>query len=155
MIRLNRILVPVDFSEYGAHALRYGCALAQKFGASLHLLNVLEDYYPLVPEAGMMLGDKDQYLSGLRAATERELAKLPEAAWAPGGEVTRTVIVGTPFVEIVRYAREHDIDLIVVGSHGRTGIAHVLMGSVAERVVRKAPCPVLTVRPGQHEFIMP
>lgn len=155
MIKLARILVPIDFSEYGQQALRYGCALSERFGSDLHLLNVLEDYYPLVPEAGMMLGDKDQYLSGLRASSERELAKYPDPAWLPGGNVTRTVIVGTPFVEIVRYAREHDIDLIVVGSHGRTGLAHALMGSVAERVVRKASCPVLTVRPGQHEFVMP
>jgi nucleotide-binding universal stress UspA family protein len=155
MIKLARILVPIDFSEYGQQALRYGCALSERFGSDLHLLNVLEDYYPLVPEAGMMLGDKDQYLSGLRASSERELAKYPDPAWLPGGKVTRTVIVGTPFVEIVRYAREHDIDLIVVGSHGRSGLAHALMGSVAERVVRKASCPVLTVRPGQHEFVMP
>ena len=64
-------------------------------------------------------------------------------------------LVGTPFVEIIRYAREHEIDLIVMGTHGRGLIAHVLMGSVAEKVVRKAPCPVLTVRHPEHEFVMP
>lgn len=155
MIKLESILVPTDFSEYSLHALRYGCALAEKFGAQVHLLNVVEDYYPLVPEAGMMLGERDQYLSGLRTGAERELAKLPDPAWCPAGKVTRAVQVGTAFLEIVRYAKEQQIDLVVVGSHGRSGLAHVLMGSVAEKVVRKAPCAVLTVRPGQHQFVMP
>jgi nucleotide-binding universal stress UspA family protein len=155
MIQLNRILVPIDFSEFSRHALRYGCALAEKFGADLHLLNVVEPYYPPVPEAGMMLGEKDEYLSGLKNAAERELTRLPDPSQAKGVTVVRSVVAGPPFVEIVRYAREHAVDLIVVGSHGRSGLAHVLMGSVAERVVRKAGCPVLTVRPGQQEFVMP
>lgn len=155
MIDLNQILVPTDFSEHSLHALKYGCALAEKFGARLHLVNVVEDYYPLVPEAGAMLGERDQYLSGLRTGAERELDKLPDAAWCPPVEITKFVRVGTPFLEIVRYAKEEQIDLIVVGSHGRSGLAHVLMGSVAEKVVRKAPCAVLTVRPGQHQFVMP
>jgi nucleotide-binding universal stress UspA family protein len=155
MIQLNRILVPVDFSEFSRHALRYGCALAEKFGAELHLLHVVEPYYPPVPEAGFMLGERDEYLSALKAAAERELTGLPGASQAQGIRMVRSVVAGPPFVEIVRYAREHAMDLIVVGSHGRSGLAHVLMGSVAERVVRKAGCPVLTVRPGQHEFVMP
>jgi nucleotide-binding universal stress UspA family protein len=155
MIQLNRILVPTDFSEYGTHALRYGCEFAQRFKAELHLLHIVDDYYPLVPEAGMLLPDKNEHLGGLRAAAERELAQLPDPAWISDMAVIRAVGLGKPFVEIIRYAREEQIDLIVVGSHGRTGLAHMLMGSVAERVVRKAPCPVLTVRPGQHEFVMP
>ena len=63
--------------------------------------------------------------------------------------------IGKPDTEIMRYAAERDIDLIVMGTHGRTGLAHALMGSVAERVVRRAPCPVLTVRQSEHEFILP
>ena len=62
---------------------------------------------------------------------------------------------GAPFLEIIRYAKENDVDLIVLGTHGRSGLAHVLLGSVAERVVRKSPCPVLTVRHPEHEFVMP
>ncbi len=155
MIDLKHILIPTDFSEYSLHALKYACALAEKFDSRLHLVNVVEDYYPLVPEAGMMLGERDQYLSGLRTGAERELAKLPDPSWCAADKVTRFVRVGTAFLEIVRYAKEEQIDLVVIGSHGRSGLAHVLMGSVAEKVVRKAPCAVLTVRPGQHQFVMP
>jgi len=155
MIQISSILVPVDFSEYGTQALRYGCALAEKFGSQVHVLHVVDDYYPYLPEGGVYLDQRDDYLAGLRTGAEREMAKLPPADWCPPARVTRSVSVGTPFVEIVRYAKQHDISLIIVGSHGRAGLAHVLMGSVAERVVRKAPCPVLTVRPGQHEFVLP
>jgi len=69
--------------------------------------------------------------------------------------VTTAIVAGNPFVEIIRYARAHEIDLIVLGTHGRGPVAHMLLGSVAEKVVRKSPCPVLTVRPAQHEFVMP
>lgn len=155
MIKLERILVPTDFSDYSKTALTYGCELANRFDAALHMLHVLEEFQALTPESGMLLaGD---YLQDLKQAAERELAKLPDPQWFTGGEArtTRCVRQGTPFVEVIRYAREHEIDLVVIGTHGRSGLSHVLMGSVAERVVRKAPCPVLTVRPGQHEFVMP
>ncbi|MBL8849607.1 MAG: universal stress protein [Planctomycetaceae bacterium] len=155
MIQIPSILVPIDFSPYGDQALKYGCALAGKFGSQVHLLHVVDDYYPFVPEASVFIDQRDDYLAGLRTGAERELVKMPPADWRPADKVTRTIVVGTPFVEIVRYAKEHDIGLIVIGSHGRGGLSHVLMGSVAERVVRKAPCPVLTVRPGQHEFVLP
>ena len=155
MIDIPSVLVPIDFSEYGEQALKYGCALAGKFGSRVHLLHVVDDYYPFVPEAAAFIDQRDDYLAGLRAGAERELEKAPSTAWCAGDRVTRKVVVGTPFVEIVRYAKEHNIALIVIGSHGRGGLSHVLMGSVAERVVRKAPCPVLTVRPGQHEFVLP
>ena len=72
-----------------------------------------------------------------------------------GLAVERMITRGTPFIEIIRTAKEHDVDMIVLATHGRSGLAHVLMGSVAEKVVRKAPCPVLVVRKAQHEFIMP
>ena len=153
MIQISSILVPTDFSQYGEQALRYGCALADKFGSHVHLLHVVDDYYPYLPEGGAFIDRRDDYLGGLRTGAERELAKLPQGGWCPAERLTRVVAVGTPFVEIVRYAKEHNIGLIVVGSHGRAGLAHVLMGSVAERVVRKAPCPVLTVHPTGRQFV--
>lgn len=156
MIRLNRVLVPVDFSEFGKHALKYGCEFARRFGAELHLLHVVEDVYPMVPEAGMLLPAQGDYLAELKAAAQRAIDALPEADWSNGiADVVRSIGTGTPFLEVIRYAKEHDIDLIVIGTHGRTGLVHMLMGSVAERIVRKSPCPVLTVRPEGHDFVMP
>lgn len=156
MIQIQRILVPVDFSEFGKHALKYGCELSRRFGSELHLLHVVEDVYPLVPEAGMLLPAQGDYLAELEASAAKALDQVPADDWCHGiSRVVRSVGSGTPFLEVIRYAREHDIDLIVIGTHGRTGLVHMLMGSVAEKIVRKAPCPVLTVRPEGHDFVMP
>ncbi len=94
---------------------------------------------------------QDAFKEGLR----RKLEALPDAAWAEKISTVREMRTGHPFVEIIRYAKENSIDLIVMGTHGRTGIPHLLLGSVAEKVVRKAPCSVLTVRDPQHEFVKP
>lgn len=91
----------------------------------------------------------------LQEASQKALDELPDPDWVDGVSVVREIRVGTPFVEIVRYAKSSDVDLIVIGTHGRSGLAHVLLGSTAERVVRKAPCPVLSVRPEGHDFVMP
>jgi universal stress protein A len=156
MIQINRILVPVDFSEFGKHAMRYGCELARRFSSELHLLHVVEDIYPMVPEAGLLLPAQTDFLTGLRQNAQKALEQLPPADIGNGiTDVIRHVGNGTPFLEIIRYAREHNIDLIVIGTHGRSGLVHILMGSVAERIVRKSPCPVLTVRPEGHDFVMP
>lgn len=155
MIKLDRILVPTDFSDYSTNALKYGCELANRFGSELHLVHSVEEYNAFTPESGMLLAP--DYLAQLEEAAVLELRKLPESGSFSGDEsrIVRAVRKGAPFLEIIRYARENEIDLIVVGTHGRSGLSHALMGSVAERVVRKAPCPVLTVRSGEHEFLMP
>lgn len=155
MIKLEQILVPTDFSEFSSTALKYGCELASRFGARLHLLHVVEDNFAFVPDGGLVVGA--ELIVETKQAAEKAIERLPDADWLPNGrdQVQRSVVQGTPFVEVVRYAKSNEIDLIVVGSHGRTGLSHMLLGSVAELVVRKAPCPVLTVRPGQHEFVMP
>ncbi len=88
-------------------------------------------------------------------AAEKALAGVPDPQWAAGRKVVRALVEGSPKVEIVRYARHLDLDLIVLATHGRSGLTHVIMGSVAESVVRTAPCPVLTVRPEGHQFVMP
>ncbi|MCA8994250.1 MAG: universal stress protein [Planctomycetaceae bacterium] len=155
MIRLQKILVPTDFSDFSNHAVKYGCEFAKRFNAELHLVSVVEDVYPLVPESGMLLPTAANYLNELKAAAEQTLSTRPDPAWVEGVNVRREVLIGTAFLEIVRYAKDEDIDLVVIGTHGRTGLVHVLMGSVAEKVVRKAPCPVLTVRPEGHDFVMP
>ena len=109
----------------------------------------------MVPEPGMAFPAPGEYLQELQQASRKALDELPDPALLRGAAVVRDVRVGTPFLEIVRYAKETAIDLIVIGTHGRSGLAHVLLGSTAEKIVRKAPCPVLTVRPEGHDFVMP
>jgi nucleotide-binding universal stress UspA family protein len=152
MIKISRILVPTDFSELANLAVDYGSAIAEQFQSELHLLHVVDDYFALAPEAQLMLPDRNEYLRDLKAASEKELAKRPVHCKSSTG-LSRHTIVGRPFTEIVRFSKDHKIDLIVIGSHGRRGLSHFLLGSVAERVVRTAGCPVLTVRPDQHQFV--
>ncbi|QDT34063.1 universal stress protein [Thalassoglobus polymorphus] len=155
MIQLKRILVPTDFSDFSKRSIRYGCEFAKRFSAELHILNVVEDIYPIVPEPGIPTPITSEYLIGLKESSERLIETLPDSDQAEGLSITRSVVSGTPFLEIIRYARENKIDMIVIGTHGRSGLIHALMGSVAEKVVRKADCPVLTVRPEGHDFVMP
>lgn len=152
MIKINRILAATDFSECSEHALRYAYELAEVFGAELHLVNVVEIPAGAYPEFGISVHDIEK--TAMKVA-EQDLNKLPGTRWQDKLSVVRTVLKGTPFVETVKYAKEHEIDLVVIGTHGRGAITHMLMGSTAEKIVRKAPCPVLTVRPDAHEFVMP
>jgi nucleotide-binding universal stress UspA family protein len=149
MIDLKRILVPTDFSETSEAALRYGVELARRFSARLCLLHVpehpgeaTETEYP-VDLFETMQNAADDRLPHLLSEAERHELR-PECAMR----------LGTPWEEIVRHAEEHDIDLIVMGTHGRDGLARLLLGSVAEMVVRKASCPVLTVHHPEHQFVM-
>jgi universal stress protein A len=153
-IRLQKILLPTDFSNYSAAATKYACELATKFDAELHILHVLETHLVSTPTFGFGL-DLPKYVSESKAAAEKSLTSVLDPEWSAGRTVVMVVIEGSPKVEIVAYARKHNIDLIVLATHGRSGLAHVLMGSVAESVVRTAPCPVLTVRPEGHQFVMP
>jgi nucleotide-binding universal stress UspA family protein len=153
-IRLQRILLPTDFSKYSAVATEYACELATRFGAELHLLHSLEVHLSSTPVFGMGL-DLPKYIHESRAASEKALADVVDPKSSAGRTLILSIVEGSPKVEIIRYARTHNIDLIVLATHGRTGLAHVIMGSVAETVVRTAPCPVLTVRPEGHQFVMP
>jgi len=155
MIKLKRILAPTDFSEYSKSALNYACEFAETFGAELHLLHVLQDIAVSIDEPGLAFASTGDFMAEYRAGAERSLEKILDSEWEKGKQVVRELVPGVPFLEIIRYAAANDIDLIVIGTHGRTGLAHVLMGSAAEKVVRKASCPVLTVRHPEHEFIMP
>ena len=154
MIRLNRVLVPTDFSEFSRLAVTYACAMAERFGAQLHVLHVVPDPAMLVPEAAVFSVESMQAQSDrLVADAQKLLRQIPEGS--QGSEpVIRDVRVGAAFLEIIDYAKSQDIDLIVIGTHGRSGLSHILMGSVAERVVRAAPCPVLSVKPSGHQFVM-
>lgn len=146
MLKLQRILCPTDFSEFSVQAVRYACELAEKFQAELHLLNVLQDYDAIAPGTGESFTQFTDWLPELRKQSQEQLAALPGPEWNSKLEVHRSTQMGAPVDEIVKYANEHHVDLIVQGTHGRRGVKHMLLGSVAENIVRYAPCPVLTVR---------
>ena len=153
MIQLQRILVPTDFSPCSQEATNYAAELARRFEAKIWLLHVLEPLQFAMPSPGAPL--PDALLENRDQEAEDLLAAWSVGETGPATEITREVRRGQPFVEIIGCARDHDIDLIVMGTHGRTGLVHALIGSVAERVVRKAPCPVLSIRPSDREFVMP
>lgn len=153
-IRLQKILLPTDFSSYSAAATKYACEFAIGFDAELHLLHTLEIHRSSTP--GFVMGlALPEHIKESKAAAEKSLADVLDPKWSEGRTVIQAVLEGSPKVEIVRYARKQNIDLIVLSTHGRTGLAHVIIGSVAESVVRTASCPVLTVRPEGHQFVMP
>ena len=154
MIQINRVLVPVDFSNFSTHAMKYAQEVCEKFAAELHLLHVLEMHVTGTPQFAMGLAVPERVEESAEEVREY-LDKLPEEARASTRQVVREIAHGSPFVEIVRYAKENVIDLIVMGTHGRTGLSHVFVGSVAENVVRHAACPVLVVRPEGHQFVAP
>ena len=145
-IEIKRILLPTDFGVHSATAAKYACELVTKFDAELHLLHALEVHLASTIVFGMGVA-LPQHVHEFRAAAEKSLADVLDRQWAAGRKVVQAVVEGSPKVEIVRYARTQEIDLIVLATHGRSGLAHVIIGSVAENVVRTAPCPVLTVRP--------
>lgn len=153
-MRLQKILLPTDFSDYSAVATKYACELATKFDAELHLLHSLETYLASTPGFGMGMA-LPTYLKESRVAAEKSLAGVLDPKWSASRTVIHAVVEGSPKTEIIQYARKQNIDLIVLATHGLTGLPHVIMGSVAETVVRTAPCPVLTVRPEGHQFVMP
>jgi nucleotide-binding universal stress UspA family protein len=141
----KRILVPLDFSERSFRALAYAKTLAKPFTASLDLLNVVPNPY-VADLSGLYTPLPQDFLDELEqdARTRLDAVLTPDERKA--FSVRSVVEVGDPLFEIVEYARLGHVDLIVMGTHGRTGISHLFLGSVAERVVRTAPCPVLTVR---------
>ena len=147
----KRILLPTDFSDTAEHTIGYAREMAERYGAEVHLLHVVADPTPqgwAVGAAALVVSD---LLKTWEADAEQRLAEIS----LDGIETIRAIRVGHAFVEILQYATDNAIDLIVMGTHGRGPVKHLLLGSVAEKVVRKAPCPVLTVRQPGHEFVMP
>ena len=152
MIEIKEILVPLDLSEVAEHAVIYAEELASAYGARIHLLHVVDargvevtGAVGALPTYGGMAGE------AIVEAAETGLEQIREGLQGVDTEVV--VQVGSPRKNIVAYAREHEIDVIVMATHGRSGLTHALIGSVAEKVVQKAPCPVLTVRHPEHEFV--
>lgn len=156
MITINNILCPIDYSVYSEKALSYAIELATRFQSKLYLLHVLDIRFldvnnpelPYIPPANIVNEETTNMLKSrlLKSVNEETQGKI---------SVEAIVVQGVPFAEIIRAAKDYNADLIVIGTHGRTGLAHAVMGSVAEKVVRKSPCPVLTIRHPEHDFVMP
>ena len=150
MVRLQRFLVPVDYSPCSGVALRYAMFLAEKVGAEVELLHVVWEPPPYVGmemlSATLPTRDVGTMAEYTRQMAEREMRRFVAECGLPGADaLPRRYAEGSPTHAIVETAGQ-GYDLIVMGTHGRAGVSHALLGSVAERVVRKAPCPVLTVR---------
>lgn len=146
MVAIRRILVPTDFSEPAAAALRYAEALAEEFGSTLHLTHIVpEPYvYPWGTEISTM-----PLIDLLNESETQAAARLKTLVDENGplkGRVQTTTAIGTPVDKILQQVADEGIDMIVMGTHGRGAVGHLLLGSVAERIVRRSPVPVLTVK---------
>lgn len=142
---IKKILVPIDFSDYSKSALKYAVNFVKRFNSELFLIYVVEPViYP--PDFSMgQIAIPSVDLEMDKRASE-ELTKLAKKEIPVEINVKSLVKTGKPFIEIIETAAEEDIDLIIIATHGHTGVEHILFGSTAEKVVRKAPCPVLTLR---------
>jgi nucleotide-binding universal stress UspA family protein len=155
MIKINNVLVATDFSETSASALNYGREFARTFGATLHVLHVVENAVIWAgPEAvGIDFVQLQAELTGAARQTLDRIVTNEDRRQLKA--VTAVRSGNSPAFEIAAYAKAEGIDLILIGTHGRGMMGHLLMGNVAEKVVRIAPCPVLTVHHPEHEFIQP
>jgi universal stress protein A len=141
----KRILVPLDFTEPSMRALAYAKTLGETFSASLELLHIVPNPYVADP-SGLYTPLPQEFLDDFEREARMRLEGALTHEERKTFSVRNIVKIGDPLLEIVEYARRAPVDLIVMGTHGRTGVSHLFLGSVAERVVRTAPCPVLTVR---------
>jgi len=155
VITIRRILHPTDFSDSSRHALTYAISFAQEYGAELYLLHVVEEVARAMYFDMLQTPPLAEIMADIAAQANTALRELLPEECEGKLQVDYIVRTGAPFLEIVRCAEEIKADMIVCGTHGRTGLKHVLFGSVAERVVRKAPCPVLSVRHPEYKFEMP
>jgi nucleotide-binding universal stress UspA family protein len=149
-VAMKKILVPSDFSSASSNAFRCALRFAQKFGADLLLIHVLE---PVVAPGYVALAEGSPLCEEDFATAGRNLGDWVDLASHAGVKAKLALRVGLPAHEIVEIARDHDVDLIVIATHGHTGWKHFCIGSTAERVVRAAPCPVLVVREKEHALV--
>jgi len=142
---INKVLVPIDFSDYSKNALRYAVQFAKQFIAKIYLVYVIE---PMIYPADFSMGQVaiPSMDADMQTRATEELNNLAKSLIDLSVETEIIIRTGKPFVEICETATEKDIDLIIIATHGHTGVEHLLFGSTAEKVVRKAPCPVLTLR---------
>lgn len=149
MHSFRKFLVPIDFGEPSRHALALAIELAVKFDAAITLFHVYS--LPTAPYVEGLAWPMLDFEAAARAALDEQVEK----ARAQYPKIDGALAFGDTAHEIVEHVKQNKIDLLVMGTHGRRGVRRFLLGSVAEKVVRKSPCPVLTVREAQHEFVMP
>ena len=151
-MHIDTIVVPTDFSDNASAAYPYAATLAKQFDAKIVLVHVTEPIVYSIGPGQIAIG-WEQLESDVRDHVEKHFADIV----AKFGEVEVETLrcEGSPFVEIVRLARDRNAGMIVMATHGHTGFKHLLLGSTAEKVVRKAECPVLTVHPGERSFVLP
>ena len=154
MVRLRKVLFPTDLSEPAEAGWTHALVFAKEFGAEIVLLHVVAEP-PRLAEAYEMGFTPDRFVQAVSEEARRLMADMIAKAADWKVPITPQVRRGVEFREIIEAARDHEADLIVMGTHGRTGLAHALLGSVAEKVVRKAPCPVLTVKHPKLALEMP
>ena len=149
---IRSILLPTDFSDCANYALSFAASFARQAGAKIICVHVIEPIVPTVGYTGMTeplpLADISEQLEDSAAS---ELPKIAECEECAGLELEEVIVHGDAAAEIVRVAKERGVDLIVISSHGRTGLGRILFGSTAEEIVRHAPCPVLVVKPPPEE----
>jgi universal stress protein A len=151
ILHLNRVLVPTDFSETSKKAVQYALRFAEQFGCEIALIYVVEPATPMIgaPLAVEPFTDEDEF-----SMAEKDLVALAAESHTNGARsVSSLVRVGHAPNEITKAAKDLDVDLIIISTHGYTSWRHLCIGSTAERVVRTAPCPVLVVREKEHEFV--
>jgi universal stress protein A len=147
MVTIRRILAPTDFDVCSSPTTRYAVELAEKFGSELILLHIVQDLALAMPDAVMPTPVPAPMLTELIDAAKTSLENLVKSENLMRLNPRLEVRVGSPAAEIVAVAKELKVDLLCIGTHGRGGLAHLLLGSVAEKIIRHAPCPVLTIRP--------
>lgn len=146
MTHIHRILVATDFSETSRAALHKAKELADAFHAELQVLHVINDPYDFAGQIPRYLPEADAFRQTLKDVANAELDQTLTPEEVAHYRATLSLCIGRPATEIVRFAKDHQVSLIVIGTHGRGAVGHMLLGSVAENVVRHAHCPVLTVR---------
>ncbi|MGQ3685970.1 MAG: universal stress protein [Candidatus Loosdrechtia sp.] len=154
MLKIEKILFPTDFSSYAKHALKYALDFAVDHGAKLYIIHVIPKLNLLAGPGGTSYPLSELY-NEIESESLKQLGHMVPKRFLEKITVENIVVRGVPFVEIAKAAKKHDIDLIIIATHGRTGLSHALIGSTAEKVVRNAPCPVLCVKHPEHEFVLP
>lgn len=148
MISLKQIVTTSDLSPSSLPAVRYACELADQFGATVHLLHVVCHPFAEFAEQSLQNAGRsfDEYEQEHLRAAEEELSRIETDPLSAPEQIVRATRVGIPRAEILQYVEDSEADLLVMGTHGRSGFSHVLMGSVCEAVVRAVRCPVMTIR---------